>query len=554
MTAIPLVIAKVIDGPIAQFDHDGIWYYAGLLLVLTVAQTVFFGLRFFPIPKIIDAEMAIRRDLFAHVQRLSIFHHHRHGSGVLLSSLIGDVTQIAYFVHTLLPWTVSTAVTLVVTAIVLIVIHPVLGGFVVIALVPLGLASNFFQKRFYAAAQEVRESAAALATSAEELALAIRVLKSLGGADFITRRFHAAAIRSREGEFVQIHLSAWFNAFMTSYPILILAVVVVGGGVAAAKGTLSIGIFVAFVAYYFRILTPVTQFGRLIFLNQISRNAFVRVVGLFDTPDEIVGPMQPRPVPPGETLDLRFDNVRFAYPDAEGEILKGIDLHVRAGETLALVGVTGSGKSVLAALTARLMDPTGGRLLLGGVDLRDLKVNELRGAVGIAFEEALLFTGSIQENLALGRSTVNMNDIGQALAVTQVDFVADLPNGLATELGERGLTLSGGQRQRLAIARALLGRPRILILDDPMSALDLRTEELLTLALRQSFGHITTLIVARRPSTAMLADRVALLDGGYIADIGTHDEMVARSAAYRHVLIASSEKVQKTEEDANAVG
>lgn len=545
MTVMPLIIARAIDGPITHKDYDGIWFYAFILLALAIAQAMFFAMRFLPTPAIIDAEMAIRRNLFAHVQRLSMLHHNQHGSGVLLSRLIGDVTQVAYFVHTLVPWTISTTVTLGFTAIILIAIHPLLGSFVVVALIPLGFASNFFQKRFYSAAQEVRESAAAVATAAEESALAVRVLKSLGGSRFISQRFGAAAVRSRDGELAQIRLSAWFNAFMTGYPIVVWAIVVVGGGAAVAQGSLSVGIFVAFAASYFRILTPVTQFGRLLFLYQVSKNALVRVITLFDTPVQIIEPRQPKSLPDGEALDFSFDDVHFAYPGAENDTLRGVDLHIPAGQTLALVGVTGSGKSLVTALAARLIDPIHGRVRLGEIDLRDLKLADIQSSVGVAFEEARLFSGSIADNLIFGRTDVSESEMKTALAVTQSTFVYGLPDGLATIVGERGFTLSGGQRQRLALARALIGHPRVLILDDPMSALDLRTEEALTKSLRDAFGHITTLIVARRPSTAILADRVALLEGGRIVAIGTHDELLASSIAYRHVMIAAPDKVEE---------
>ncbi len=542
MTVIPLVIAQAIDGPITHGDYDGIWFYVGVLLALTVAQTVFFGLRFFPIPAIIDAEMAIRRDLFAHVQRLSVLHHSRHGSGDLLSRLIGDVTQVSNFVHNLLPWTISTAVTLIITTVLLVAIHPLLGSVVVLALVPLAVASNLFQKHFYKAAQAAREGAAAVATAAEESAVAVRILKSFGGGRFASQRFRTAAERSRDAELTQIRFKAWFNAFMTGYPMVILALVVVGGGYAVAQKSLSVGTFVAFTAFYFRILAPVAQFGQLLFFYQVSKNALVRISGLFDTPLQIASPAQPKALPSAVPLDLRFEQVHFSYNDDATETLRGVDLHLPAGETLALVGATGSGKSAIAALAARLMDPTAGRVSLGGVDLRELDLAQLRNAVGVAFEDGLLFSGSIRDNLVFGRSNIEQRDIEQALLVTQSDFVMRLPEGLATVLGERGLSLSGGQRQRLALARALLGRPRLLILDDPTSALDLNTETALNRDLRDAFGHITTLIVARRPSTAILADRVALLEDGRILAVGTHQELLASSAAYRRVLVATPDE------------
>lgn len=540
-TIIPFVVAGMIDGPIAKGDHAGLWSYGGILLLLAVAQTLFFVLRFFPPPVIINVEMAIRRDLYHHVQRLSPLYHDRHGGGVALSHLVGDVSQIAVGLHQILPQLASTATALVLTSAMLIFIHPVLGLVVVIGLVPLGFATGVFQKLFYSAADEARESDAALATSIEESALAIRVLKALGGGPFMMDRFDFAARRSRDAEIKKIRLNSILAAILTGYPIALLAVVIGGGSISVAHGAVSIGAFVAFTTFYFRVLGPVNLMGNTLFQFQLSMNAMTRVAQLLDTPSDIVDPAIPRVLPASGALDVRFENVCFSYPGAQAEVLAGVDLTIHAGETIAIVGSTGSGKSALANLVGRLADVTGGRVLVGGIDVRDVAIDALRGTVGMAFEDALLFSVSVRENLTLGREGISDHDIATMLAITQSGFVADLPGGLDTVVGERGLTLSGGQRQRLALARALLGEPRVLVLDDPMSALDVRTEEALERAFRQAFKGVTTLIVARRPSTALLADRVALLEKGRIAAVGTHDELLANSAAYRQVLIAATD-------------
>jgi ATP-binding cassette subfamily B protein len=218
-----------------------------------------------------------------------------------------------------------------------------------------------------------------------------------------------------------------------------------------------------------------------------------------------------------------------------------VDLDIEAGETMALVGITGSGKTTVTALVPRLHDVTGGQVLVGGVDVRHLRLADLRHQVAIAFEDATLFSASVRENLVMGRSGMSDADVTQALEVAQADFVYELPFGLDTRIGEQGLSLSGGQRQRLALARAVLGRPQLLVLDDPLSALDVHTEAQVERALRRVLAGTTALIVAHRPSTVLLADRVALLVDGRIAAVGTHRELLDTVPAYRDLLSQSTE-------------
>jgi ATP-binding cassette subfamily B protein len=239
---------------------------------------------------------------------------------------------------------------------------------------------------------------------------------------------------------------------------------------------------------------------------------------------------------------LRFEAVEFRYPGADEPILRNVDLTVAPGETVAIVGVTGSGKTSLVSLVPRLYDVTGGRITLDGTDIRDLTLDSLRGAVGMAFEEPTLFSMSVRENLTLGRPDATDEEIAEALEVAQAGFVYDLPWGLATRVGEQGLSLSGGQRQRLALARAVIARPKVLVLDDPLSALDVHTEALVEEALARVLRGTTALVVVHRQSTVALADRVALLRDGRIAAVGTHSELLATMPEYRAVLSAASEQ------------
>lgn len=267
-------------------------------------------------------------------------------------------------------------------------------------------------------------------------------------------------------------------------------------------------------------------------------SALSRIVEMLDTQSDLRDPARPITLPCGGRLSLEFEEVSFAYPATREPVLDNVSLLIRPGEMLAVVGPTGSGKSVIAALAARFYDVDCGRIRVGGVDVKDLSLQSLRGEIGMAFEDAILFSCSVRENLTMGREGISDLDISWALAIAQAEFALDLPEGLDTVLAEQGLSLSGGQRQRLALARALLGRPRILILDDPTSALDVGTEAALEQGLRAAFNDTTILSIARRSSAAALADRVAFLVGGRIMDTGSHAELLERSAAYRNVMLA----------------
>jgi ATP-binding cassette subfamily B protein len=352
------------------------------------------------------------------------------------------------------------------------------------------------------------------------------------------RLFLGDADRLRRAEMRKLTTLGWFWAVLEGVPQLVLAAVTGGGVLAVAHGAISIGQLVAFVTLYLRLIWPIVSLGWLLAITEEAASASRRIFEVLDTPPTILDP--DRPLAEAGTT-LRFEGVRFRYEGADGDVLHGVDLDIRAGETMALVGAVGSGKTTLTALVPRLYDVTGGRVLLGGVDVRDLTLDQLRHAVTTAFEDATLFSASVRENLVLGRAGITDADVAEAVEVAQADFVHDLPYGLDTRIGEQGLSLSGGQRQRLALARAVLGRPRVLVLDDPLSALDVHTESLVEAALRRVLSTTTALVVAHRPSTVQLADRVALLEDGRITAVGTHSELLATVPGYRDLLGQSSE-------------
>jgi ATP-binding cassette subfamily B protein len=309
--------------------------------------------------------------------------------------------------------------------------------------------------------------------------------------------------------------------------------------VGIANGTLTVGTVVAAVTVATYLRWPTDTIGWLLAETTEAASACTRYWEVRDAPVTITEPARPRALPATTVQHghLRLAGVRFRYPGAASEVLRGIDLDVRPGETVALVGATGGGKTTLAMLVARLADVTGGAITVDGVDVRDLSLTDLRRTVATAFEEPVLFSASVRENVALGQPDLPDDQVRAALAVAQAEtFVDTLPWGLATRIGEQGLSLSGGQRQRLALARAIAGRPAVLVLDDPLSALDVHTEAEVERALHTVLAGVTALIVAHRPSTVQLADRVALLADGRIAAIGTHTELLAGNAEYRHLL------------------
>jgi len=537
---VPVVIGRVVDGPIRHHDATGLWALAGLALLLGVTEAgLFFARRRAMAISALGVETDLRRDLYAHLQRLPVSFHDRWPSGQLLSRLTTDLSTLRRFIGLAAVFLLASTITIIVVLTLLMTIEFWLGLIVLVSMIPLLIGTRRFELRYSRDARRAQDLTGDLATSVEEAALGIRVIKAFGRRPYMLRRFTADAARLRQAELTKIRTLGLFWALLEGLPQVVLALVTAGGAYAAAHGAISIGELVAFVALYLQLVWPIIMLGWLLALTEEAASACRRIFEVFDTPPTIVDPEQPAPAENGTTL--RFEDVHFRYEDAEDEVLRGVDLQIEAGETMALVGAVGSGKTTLTALVPRLYDVTGGRVLIGGVDVRDLRLDQLRHAVTTAFEDATLFSASVRENLTLGRAGVTEDDVREAIAIAQAEFVYDLPFGLDTRIGEQGLSLSGGQRQRLALGRAVLGRPRVLVLDDPLSALDVHTEAQVEQALRRVLAGTTALVVAHRPSTVLLADRVALLSDGRIAAVGTHAELLERVPGYRQLLAQSSE-------------
>jgi ATP-binding cassette subfamily B protein len=537
--AIPLVTKAIIDGPIADRDLSALLPLGLLAIGLGVLEAVLIWVRrWVQSDAVLGLETQIRHDLYARLQALPMSFHTRWESGQLLSRATQDLSAIRRFSGFGLLFLVLNILQVAVVTGVLLHMYWPLGLVVAAAALPVIWLSMRFEKAYVVVSRRVQDEQGDLATRAEEGAVGIRVIKSFGRSEHVSAHYEAAARQLYGTSMDKVRLSARFWAFLEVIPNLAVVIVLLMGAIGVGKGLLTPGELVAFITLLLSLVWPVASLGVILAMSQEAMTASARILEIFDTEPDIVSGTRRISDPTGH---LRFEAVRFAFPDAGPEaVLRGVDLEIRPGETVALVGATGSGKTVLTALVPRLYDVTGGRVTIDGVDVRELDLGHLRSLVATAFEDPTLFSMSARENLTLGRDPnldpATDEEIEQALDIAQAGFVHDLPWGLDTRIGEQGLALSGGQRQRLALARAVLARPKILVLDDTLSALDVHTEKLVEEALQRVLADTTGLIVAHRASTVMLADRVALLQDGRITHVGEHRELLATVPAYRDLL------------------
>jgi ATP-binding cassette subfamily B protein len=541
---IPLVMQRILDGPVATHQLSELPLLIGIVLVLGAIEAVaFFARRRMLARPTTRIEARMRSDLYQHLQRLPIAFHDQWQSGQLLSRAVSDLSTLRRFFAFALIFLVVNSITLVLGLVVLFVLAPLLGIIVTCASLPLIVVSTLFESRYRVVSRLAQDQEGDLATTVEESVLGIRVLKAFGRGPELLRRFTAQAKDLRGTQLRKIRILAVLWAVIIALPEIGIGVQLLFGGLAIAHGTMTLGTLVAGATVATFLRFPTDSIGWLLSETNQAASACERYWEVMDAPVTITDPEHPQPLPADANGHLRFENVSFAYPGAEGDVLRGVDLDVRPGETIALVGATGSGKSTLTMLVARLADVTGGRITVDGVDVRDLSLNDLRTAVATAFEEPVLFSASVQENVALGAPEATEEDVRSALRVAKADgFVEELPWGVKTRIGEQGLSLSGGQRQRLALARAVVGRPAVLVLDDPLSALDVHTEAEVERALRTVLHGVTALVVAHRSSTVQLADRVAMLADGRITAIGSHHELLAENPDYRHLLSTLDER------------
>ena len=551
--AIPLLTKTVVDGAIGHGDKQLLIPLALAAIGLGVAIALLNLIRrWIQADAVASMEKTIRDDLYAHLQRLQPSFHDSWQSGQLLSRATTDLSAIRRFAGFGLIFLITNIVTFIAVVALLIHLNWWLGlvtGVVFAPVVPVCLR---FEKRYRVLSRQVQDQQGDLATLIEEAATGIRVLKALGRGQHAAARHGAQATKVYRTQVEKASLLGSFWALLDLIPNAVIGIIVVLGAVAVSRGSLTLGGLVAFITLALELVWPVESLGYIIAAGQEAATAGQRVLEIFDAQPEITDKARPqglaaeravpRARPPSDTLaggkrgHLVFDQVTFRYPGAAEPVLRNIVLDLPPGQTMVLTGATGSGKSTLLQLVPRLADPTSGTVQLDGTDIRDIPLAGLRAAVGCAFEEATLFSASVRENVTFGAPDADDAAVEAALTAAQARFAYDLPWGLDTRIGEQGIALSGGQRQRIALARAILARPDVLILDDPLSALDVHTEERVTKALREILAGATALVVAHRPSTVALADRVALLSGGVIAATGSHRQLLATNAEYADLM------------------
>jgi ATP-binding cassette subfamily B protein len=541
--AIPLVIKALIDGPIDDHRASGILPLGLLVLGLGVLEAfLIWWRRWVQNKAVLAVETQMRRDLYDRLQELPMSFHSRWQSGQLLSRATTDLSAIRRFFGFGMLFLLVNITQVVVTTLVLLNMYWPLGLVVAATSAPIVWLSMRFEKAYVVVSRRVQDQQGDLATLAEEGAVGIRVIKAFGRTNHVSDQYDAAARTLLETSVDKVRLSAKFWTFLEMIPNLAVVAVLLLGSIGVGRGALTPGELVAFITLMLSLVWPVASLGVILAMAQEAMTAAARVLEIYDMSPDIVSGDADSPTARGH---LRFEHVEFTFPGSDTPVLRDVNLDLAPGETLALVGATGSGKTALTALVPRLYDVSGGRVTIDGVDVRDYSLQELRSLVATAFEEPTLFSMSARENLTLGRADATEDEISEAIDIAQAGFVHDLPWGLDTRIGEQGMSLSGGQRQRLALARAVLAQPKVLVLDDTLSALDVHTEKLVEAALRQVLGATTGLVVAHRASTVLLADKVALLQDGTITHVGDHRHLLATVPAYRELLAADSDELEE---------
>ncbi|MGH3461592.1 MAG: ABC transporter ATP-binding protein [Kribbellaceae bacterium] len=534
--AIPLVTRSVIDGPVNRREIDLLVPLGLLALALGVTEAgLIFIRRWVQSRAVSGLETALRHDLYVRLQSLPMEFHTRWQSGQLLSRVTVDLSTIRRFMGFGLLFLVINILQLIVVTILLLNLYWPLGIVVLAAAVPIIWLSLRFEKRYLAISRRVQDQQGDLVTHIEESALGFRVIKAFGRREHVKSQFDDGAVKLYGTSLEKVRLASRFWTFLEVIPNLTLVIVLLLGALAVGNGSVSLGTLVAFITLMLSLIWPVESLGFILAMAQEAMTSADRITEILDTESSIASGPTELENPRGH---LRFENVSFRFEPDSPDLLRGIDLDLPPGTTLALVGATGAGKTTLTSLVPRLYDVTGGRVTIDGHDIRDLTLTSLRRAVASAFDDPTLFSMSVRENVTLGRPDATEADVQQALQIAQATFANDLPWGLDTRVGEQGMSLSGGQRQRLALARAVLARPAVLVLDDTLSALDVHTEALVEEALRRVLAGTTGIVVAHRASTVLLADLVALLEDGRITRVGTHHDLLATVPAYRRLLAA----------------
>jgi ATP-binding cassette, subfamily B, bacterial len=538
--AVPTLVQLAIDRGIRRGDTGAIVRYGVAIFACSLAIAAAFAVwSYFGAVASRRMEAELRERLFAQLQRLHIGYHDRAATGQLMGRMNTDLQQIQALTVSI-PDTAACVALLVGVLLLLFITNPVLGLLLIGILAGLAVSVAHYRGRVFGAARSLQQELGALSDLVEDSVSGIRAIKGLGAESMQARRVRNVAGRVYDRAIHWARIRAAYMPIWELVPAVGTVVVLWYGGHAVLRGEMSVGELVAFNGYLALLMYPVGHLGGLMFVYERALAAATRSAEVLATEPAVADRPRARPLPEGRG-EIRLEGVEFAYPGhRDRPVFEHLDLVIPAASSVALVGRTGTGKSTLAQLIARLYDVDEGAVRLDGVDVRDLRLQELRRAVGIVFQETFLFGDTVFDNIAFGDPEATDADVVWAARLAGAhDFVVDLPDGYDTLLGERGFSLSGGQRQRLAIARTLLTDPRVLILDDATSAVDPTKEQEIRAGLRGVMRDRTTVVIAHRPATIALADRVVLLDGGRIAAQGTHSELLGSSEVYRAALAQS---------------
>jgi len=543
---VPLLAARAIDEGILAHDGHQLFMTTMAILAVGVIQGIMTGVRRYSAFRLaLRTEADLRERLFVHLQRLHFAFHDRAQTGQLMANANTDLQQIQTVVI-LIPLTVASTLTLAAVVVIIVMKSLTLALLALAALPVLNVAAVVFTKRMQPVGLALQEELADLAAVVEESVSGVRVVKGFGSERMQARRLQQEANDVFARSIDAARLRAWFLPLVDFVPTLSLVAILWYGGHLVLRGDLQLGYLVAFNSYILMLIWPLRMLGML--LGQASRSSAAagRVHEILAT-DVAIASRPGAPTLAEGGGELRFEDVRFGYLPGPA-VIDGLDLVIRAGEAVALVGPTGSGKSTVARLVPRFYDVDAGRVVLDGQDVRDVEVRSLRRSVGIVFEDTFLFADTVRENIAFADPRASMDAVRRAARLAGADeFIAQLPHGFDTVIGEHGYSLSGGQRQRIAIARAVLADPCVLILDDATSSVDPTKEHEIRTALREVMDGRTTLIIAHRPATIALADRVVLLDRGRVIAEGSHDELLATSARYREILAHAQDSTEPSE-------
>jgi ATP-binding cassette subfamily B protein len=537
--AIPQVLRDLINDLESVRTLDALYFWVMLVLIMGVLEALMVLLRrWLVLTPGTFVEAGLRSTLYAKLQDLPVSFHDRWPSGQLLSRATQDLSLIRRWLSFGVVLLVANAITIIAGLLILFTFHWLLGLIFFVISVPIWIQGYRFEAKYGTIARLSQDQAGDLATSVEESVHGIRVLKAFGRGDHAASKFAKEAKDLRSTELKKAGLIANIWVYLLLIPESAIALSMLVGVFLVADGSLTVGGLVAFFATATVLRWPTESIGFLLSMTLDAKTAVQRFFEVIDEPVGIEDPASPKTIkdPKGR---LEFKDVHFRYPDSpanQPDIVNGVNLVLEPGESVALIGITGCGKTTFTALTSRLYDVTSGVIEIDGVDIKDLTRFELRSHVAMAFEDATLFSASVRDNILLGREQSTEEELREAITVAQAQFVYDLPEGLETKIGEEGLSLSGGQRQRLALARAVAAKPAILVLDDPLSALDVATEALVEEALRNVLKNTTALIVAHRPSTVQLADKVALMQDGKVVAVGKHSDLLASNEHYRYVI------------------